>query len=126
MENIKLASFAKHYEDAGYIRKSWTILPEWRISLTDFCEVNSLYKQVVQAKIIKKDYTDKKGLKKTFLKVEFLLNEGTLIEWDLPYNKEEEYDFEDGDLLNLKTVYFCTEVFLKEEHKYVMGELLDE
>jgi len=123
----KIAALKEKYAKAGYVRKVWTIDEEWTITLQEYGEyVNPMYKHVEKAEIIEKEYTDKNGKLKTFLKVNFIFEGGSQIEWDLPYNNDVEVEFDEGDVLDLSTIKFYSEICLEDSHEYAIGEVADE
>ena len=123
----RIAALKEKYAKAGYVRKVWTVDEEQTLTLEEFAEyINPMYKHVEKAEIIEKEYTDKNGKDKTFLKVEFSFKGGTRIEWDLPYNNDDELEFDEGDVLDLSTIKFCSENCLEESHEYAIGELANE
>ena len=126
----RVAALKERYAKAGFVKKVWKTSDEWTVTLEEYAEyINPMYKDVKKAEVIEKEYTDKSGKTRTFLKVKFTFEGGTEIEWDLPYEEKDEDnesifpDYEEGDELKLNTIKLCTQTCLKEFHEYAIGEI---
>ncbi len=121
----RVAALKENYASAAYMRRVWKTNDDLTITLQEYAEyIDPSYKHVVKAEIIEKERKENKG---TFLKLAIYLEGGSVAEWDLPYaeSEDDELDFDEGDVLDLSTIKFCTQECLEKSHKYAIGEVAE-
>lgn len=121
----RVAALKENYASAAYMRRVWKTNDELTITLEEYGEyIDPSYKHVVKAEIIEKERKENKG---TFLKIAIYLEGGSVAEWDLPYpeSEDDELDLDEGDVLDLSTIKFCTQVCLEKTHKYAISEVAE-
>lgn len=114
-----IAEMKEVFVKAQYIKKEWKTDEGCTMTLQEYAElIDPTFAHVSgNPEIIAKERKDGRGL---FFKMAIPLEGASIVEYDLSY----ENDFEEGDVIDLKTLTFCIEKFLDKSHAYVTGELL--
>lgn len=113
----ELAALKAELKASEYVKYTWTTDPKKSIPIKLYAEyINPMYKHLKSAAIIEK--TSEKGHR--FCKAEFVLEGGTVIEYDLTYNK---HSFHKGEDLDIESLVFCQEVCCDKKHYYVTGNI---
>ena len=118
LDQNKLNQWKSMDKKASYVCRSWKTSQDDTMSWREYAElVNPAYKYISgNPKIIAKQRKDG-GY---FLKMLIPLTGTDAAEFPLAF----ENDFEEGDVINLDTLTFCTEKWMDQVHLYATGEVI--